>query len=39
VSNYAGNITFHITNNYEPLDTNPKAAVTAFFWGGQGLPQ
>jgi Bacterial Ig domain len=38
VYNYVGNITFHVTNNYEPLSTNPNATVTGFFWGGQGLP-
>jgi len=38
VYNYIGNITFHVTNNYEPLSTNPNATVSAFFWGGQGPP-
>jgi hypothetical protein len=38
VYNYVGNITFHVTNNYDPLTTNPNATVSAFFWGGQGLP-
>jgi hypothetical protein len=38
VYSYIGNVTFHVTNNYEPLTTNPNATVSAFFWGGQGLP-
>ncbi len=44
VYNYTGNITFHIANNYPPVDTDgltrdlPNGSVTAFFWGGQGLP-
>jgi uncharacterized repeat protein (TIGR01451 family) len=44
VYNYVGNITFHIENNYPPVNTDgvtrdlPNGTVTAFFWGGQGLP-
>jgi Bacterial Ig domain len=39
VYNYKGNVTFHIVNNYDGDRSLPNANVSAFFWGGSGLPQ
>jgi hypothetical protein len=39
VYQYTGKVTFRVQNNYAPLDTNPNANVSAFFWGGSGMTQ
>jgi hypothetical protein len=36
---YTGDVTFRVANNYAPLTDNPNANVSAFFWGGSGMPQ
>jgi len=44
VYRYTGNVTIHIANNYPPVDTDgvtrdlPNGTVSAFYWGGDGLP-
>ncbi len=39
VYNYTGNITFRVINNWDGAREHPNGTVTAFFWGGSGLPQ
>jgi len=38
VYNYVGHITFRIINNWDGAREHPNGSVTAFFWGGSGLP-
>jgi hypothetical protein len=39
VYNYSGNITFRIVNNWDGDRSHPNGTVSAFYWGGSGMPQ
>jgi hypothetical protein len=38
VYNYSGNITFRIVNNWDGDRSHPNGTVSAFYWGGSGMP-
>jgi hypothetical protein len=39
VYNYSGNITFRVINNWDGDRSHPNGTVSAFYWGGSGMPQ